>query len=128
MSIRAVMIFADDTAKQCRWWAENIGHQAEPHAEEGGFWWFELDGVEVGFHPAAPTKNPVGGSPVVYWSVDDLDARRDELLRAGCKPHRGPLEVDAARKICQLVDPFGNIFGLDGPYAQSASPRQSEVG
>ncbi len=114
MTIRAIMIFAADTAEQCRWWAENLANRAERHVEDGVFWWFELDGVEVGFHPADTQKNPVGGSPVVYWSVGDLDAERSRLLRAGCKPHRGPLQVDASRKICQLVDPFGNIFGLDG--------------
>jgi predicted enzyme related to lactoylglutathione lyase len=114
LSIRAVMFFADDTAAQCRWWAENLGNQAEPHVEEGVFWWFDLNGVEVCFHPADADKNPVGGSPVVYWSVEDLESKRDKLLGAGCKPHRGPLQVDAHRRICQLVDPFGNVFGLDG--------------
>jgi hypothetical protein len=29
--------------------------------------------------------------------------------------HRGPLAIDATRSIAQLVDPFGNVFGLDGP-------------
>lgn len=59
--------------------------------------------------------NPVGGSPVAYWSVQRLSRTRDELICAGATPHRGPLVVDDGRTICQLRDPFGNVLGLDGP-------------
>jgi len=30
------------------------------------------------------------------------------------RPHRGPLRIGPERQICQLMDPFGNVFGLDG--------------
>jgi hypothetical protein len=92
-AVRAVMIFAEDPR------AAALG---------GG----EL---EVGFHPADPQKNPPGGSPVVYWAVSSLSQARCALLAAGASPHRGPLVVDSGRSICQLRDPFGGIFGLDGP-------------
>jgi hypothetical protein len=36
------------------------------------------------------------------------------MLRAGCESWRGPLRLSPERRICQLRDPFGNIFGLDG--------------
>jgi hypothetical protein len=29
-------------------------------------------------------------------------------------PHRGPLGIPGGRRICQLRDPFGTIWGLDG--------------
>lgn len=74
-----------------------------------------LGGVELGFHPADDTRNPRGGSPVVYWAVESVDTTRTALLDRGCTHHRGPLDIDDGRRICQLVDPFGTVFGLDGP-------------
>ena len=113
--VRAVMFFAPRPEQSCRWWAQHLGGSAEVHVEPGGFCWFGAGGVEVGFHPADPIRNPVGGSPVIYWAVEDVGATRAGLLAAGCTAHRGPLTVSGDRRICQLVDPFGNVFGLDGP-------------
>jgi uncharacterized glyoxalase superfamily protein PhnB len=44
-----------------------------------------------------------------------VTAARARLLDAGCTHHRDPLDVVAGRRIRQLVDPFGTVFGLDGP-------------
>jgi predicted enzyme related to lactoylglutathione lyase len=111
-----LMVFADDTHAAAKWWAAAFGAEdldVEPHPQ-GDFVSFDAEGVEVGFHAADPAKNPVGGSPVVYFSVASVDAAREQLLALGATHHRGPLEVDAERSICQLRDPFGNVFGLDG--------------
>ena len=108
------MFFATDPQTCCHWWAERLGSVGGTHLEAGGFCWFEVSDVEVAFHPVDQERNPVGGSPVVYWAVDDVETRRHDFLQAGCTPHRGPLDVAPGRRICQLVDPFGNVFGLDG--------------
>lgn len=56
------------------------------------------------------------GSPVPYRAVDDLGEARRWLLDAECTHHRGALEVrdGTGRRIAQLVDPFGNVIGIDG--------------
>ena len=115
--VRAVLMFAEDTHAVANWWAAAFGveHVEVVQDPEGDFVSFETHGVELGIHPADEQKNPVGGSPVVYWSVPSVAAAREELLKLGATPHRGPLAVDPGRSICQLLDPFGNIFGLDGP-------------
>ncbi|WP_245205794.1 VOC family protein [Kitasatospora sp. RG8] len=77
--------------------------------------WVERGGVELGFHPADDERNPRGGSPIVYWSVDDVDQVRERLLAAGCSHHRGPLRIEPGRRIAQLIDPFGTVIGIDGP-------------
>jgi predicted enzyme related to lactoylglutathione lyase len=110
----AVMIFVDQPEQVAAWWAEHLGHRNDPYAHDG-FWCYQHDGVEVGFHPSDPLKNPPGASVVVYWTVDDLRLVRERLLNCGCTPHRGPRRLGPERQICQLVDPFGNVFGLDGP-------------
>ena len=108
------MFFVADPEPVCRWWAAHMG-EGVPCRTEGRFWWFDAAGLEVGFHPADGARNPAGRSPVVYWQVEGLGARRAALIEAGCVTHRGPLDVGPDRQICQLVDPFGNCFGLDGP-------------
>lgn len=114
--VRTVMTFAVDPERSARWWATNFDNAHVQLDVDGDsvYAWFDVDGIEYGFHPA-DDRNPRGGSPVVYWAVDDLTATRDKLLAAGCTHHRGPLRVDASRQICQLTDPFGTIIGLDGP-------------
>jgi predicted enzyme related to lactoylglutathione lyase len=109
------MFFVDDPPASARWWAEHLGAGAEVIPGPGGFCWCELGGIEIGSHPADDNRNSQGGSPVVYFPVVGLDARRAELLDGGCPAHRGPLEIEHGRSICQLVDPWGVVFGLDGP-------------
>jgi predicted enzyme related to lactoylglutathione lyase len=115
--IASVMLFADDTRAVAMWWAGAFGAErvnVEEHAQ-GPFVFFETGDIEFGVHVADPDKNPVGGSPVVYWSVDSVGSARAALLERGATHHRGPIEVDHERSICQLRDPYGNVFGLDGP-------------
>lgn len=116
--IRTIMIFAEDPEKSARWWGGVL--QSEVHLDVDGdavYAWLDVAGVEFGFHPLDEKRNRRGASPVPYWAVDDVDAVRRQLLDAGCTHHRGPLDVGdgTGRKIAQLVDPFGNVIGLDGP-------------
>lgn len=115
--VRAVMLFVDDPHAVASWYAPLFGIQEDAIEVEAErrFACFDADGVEVAFHPADASVNPLGRSSVVYWSVSSLDAARAELISRGAEHLRGPLDVDADRAICQLVDPFGNVFGLDGP-------------
>jgi predicted enzyme related to lactoylglutathione lyase len=113
----ALMLFAEDTHAVAKWWASAFGVdriEVEEHPQ-GDFVFFDAFGVEFGVHASDPKKNPLGGSFVVYLSVPSIDRAREELIELGATPHRGPLAVDAGRSICQLRDPFGNVFGLDGP-------------
>ena len=115
--IAALMLFAEDTHAVAAWWAAAFGVErveVEEHPQ-GDFVWFDVGGVEVGVHAADPERNALGGSPVVYWSVPAVGSAREQLLALGATPHRGPLAVDPGRSICQLRDPYGNVFGLDGP-------------
>ncbi|MGA5134551.1 VOC family protein [Streptomyces olivoreticuli] len=114
--IRTVMVFVDDPEAAARWWGDIFGSEVKLDINGTAVYaWLDLDGLEFGFHQASPKANPHGGSTVPYWTVEDLDTERKRLLDAGCIHHRGPLDVEPGRRICQLVDPFGTIFGLDGP-------------
>ena len=113
--VRSVMIFAEEPKAVAYWWAGLLECPIDRVSFEDGFAWFDVGGVEFGFHPADPGKNPVGGSPVVYLRVEDHAVAVARAESNGARLHRGPLSIDASRSIAQLVDPFGNVFGLDGP-------------
>ena len=108
--VREVMVFVDDPAAAVRFWSDAL--QLDPRA---GLPLLDLGHIELFFNLADPEKNPQGGSTVVYFEVDDFDATRDALLAAGCKQHHGPLAIEDGRRICQLRDPFGTVWGLNGP-------------
>ena len=113
MGVRAVMAFVPDPLAAAAWWSSLTNVPVE---RAGPYAWLNLgDGLELGFHPADEARNPRGGSPVIYWSVSDVDAARTALIEAGALHHRGPLEIAPGRRICQVTDPFGMIVGLDGP-------------
>lgn len=113
--VRQIVYFVEDPAASAEWYARQL--ELEPACLHvlNGFAWIEVAGIELGFHPADPDRNPVSGSPVVYWRVPDLDRARRDLLEAGCQPWRGPLTIGPGRRICQIRDPFGVVLGLDGP-------------
>ena len=117
--VAQVVVFVDDPPAASRFWAEAL--EAPQRLADGGAL-VEPSFAEFYFHPqdqektaSGEEKNPHGSSTVVYLAVDDFDAARDALITAGCVPWRGPLEIDNGRRICQLRDPFGTVWGLDGP-------------
>ena len=72
--------------------------------------------AQLCFHPA-DGKVPAGrAGQVAYWRVDSLPEAIDRFRQAGAQLYRGPLVIESAQGICQLADPFGNLFGLVGAY------------
>jgi uncharacterized glyoxalase superfamily protein PhnB len=117
--VAQVVVFVEDPPAASRFWAEAL---AAPQRLADGGALVEPSFAEFYFHPidqaktpGGEDKNPRGSSTVVYLAVDDFDAARDALITAGCLPWRGPLEIENGRRICQLCDPFGTVWGLDGP-------------
>jgi hypothetical protein len=109
------MIFAHEPMLVASWWADLLECPIERVSTEDGHVWFDVGDIEFGFHLSDTEKNPVGGSPVVYLRVEDHGTAVARAESKGARMHRGPLAIDATRSIAQLVDPFGNVFGLDGP-------------
>jgi predicted enzyme related to lactoylglutathione lyase len=61
------------------------------------------------------TNAGTGGS-VAYWDVDDIDQLVADCERRGGVAHRGPKTIFAGERLCQVLDPFGNLIGFrQGP-------------
>jgi predicted enzyme related to lactoylglutathione lyase len=113
--IKSVMLFCKKPSEVAHWWSELLNVPAELVSEENGFCWFVASGTEYGFHPSDDGRNPQGGTPVVYLASSNLKSSMDKAIVLGATKHRGPLVLSPERAIAQFVDPFGNIFGIDGP-------------
>ena len=117
-----MMIFAEDPLVAGSWWADLLECPHDRVSVDGGFVRFDVGDIEFGIHPLDAATNPVAGSPVIHLRVDD---RRVQAVRAttavaravskSARLHRGPLAFDDSRSIAQMVDPFGNVVGFDGP-------------
>ena len=108
------MVFADRPAEVAQWYSKALG-LGGTELMPGGAAIVAAGVIELVFHPADGVKNPPGASTVVYWQSDDVQADLTRLIKLGARIHRGPLVVSDTRSICQLTDPWGSVFGLDGP-------------
>jgi predicted enzyme related to lactoylglutathione lyase len=71
--------------------------------------------VEICFH-RADAKVATGKAGVVtYWRVENFSAALARAIEMGGVLHRGPLAIENNDTMGQVLDPFGNLFGLVGP-------------
>lgn len=52
---------------------------------------------------------------LVRPTVPDVDATVAEWVSHGAVAHRGPKTIMTGERLCQLLDPFGNLFGVRQP-------------
>jgi predicted enzyme related to lactoylglutathione lyase len=105
-----VFYFVDDLDGAVAWYSDRLGRL--PILRGGALVAFDIDGVRLTLHRTdnLNTPGPEGTSP--YWTVPDVDPVVAEWTAAGAKAHRGPKTVFTGERLCQLLDPFGNIFSV----------------
>jgi predicted enzyme related to lactoylglutathione lyase len=73
---------------------------------------FNVGGFELGLLPDA-TQNTAGA----YWGVKSIDAAYARLLELGATPHTPVTDVGDGIRTAEVVDPFGNVFGvIENPH------------
>ena len=105
-----VFYFVADLDAAVAWYSARLGR--EPVVRGGALVAFDLDGTRLTLHQedSLNSPGPAGTSP--YWTVADVDAFVADWTANGATAHRGPKTVFTGERLCQLLDPFGNLFSV----------------
>jgi predicted enzyme related to lactoylglutathione lyase len=107
-----VILHVFDLERACHWYALLFGVEPTQVAPDYRVRW--VGGMEVCFHPADRKVSSGHAGSVVYWETANLQQAKSHAEKLGAKLYRGPLEVEEGRFICQMEDPFDNLFGSIG--------------
>lgn len=110
LEAQEVLFFVEDLLTAKRWMSELLG--IDPHFDDPNYVTFCVGHMVVGIHPSDQKGHSGPGGQVVYWRTADLSKAIDHFRSHGCTLYRGPiLGVDKV-EVCQMQDPFGNLWGL----------------
>lgn len=108
--VAEILFFSEDLKKAEKWYTELIGHK--PDVNSLTYVSYDLGRVRIGLHPGDGKGSPGVAGQVAYWSVNNLEDALHSLLGKGCSLYRGPATGAEGHMICQVIDPFGNAWGL----------------
>jgi predicted enzyme related to lactoylglutathione lyase len=111
-----VFYFVTDLAAATAWYSARLG--TEPVTRASQLAMFDLPGCTLTLHEADEFNQPGPAGTVPYWTVPDVDATVAQWREHGASPHRGPKTIMTGERLCQLLDPFGNLFGVRQPPGQ----------
>jgi len=106
------LLFVESISKSKEWYTNFLG--VIPIEEDDRFASFKVGSSFLNLHPA-DEKSPVStGGCVVYWETDNFQEMISKAESLGGQIYRGPLKIkETGKTICQIKDPFGNVFGLE---------------
>ena len=81
----------------------------EPYADTPYYVGYRVGDVEIGLDPH-PAQG--AGTPVAYWSTEDIHGRVEALVAAGATVRRPPSDVGGGLLVAVLADADGNLIGL----------------
>ena len=128
MSLRgfsAVIFLVDDVAAATAWYTEFLGHAPVfTRPGPGGrviYAKFVIGDRQGELALADGSRAPVGraagpGGAIVHWRVDDVAGTLNRLLTMGAQEYT-PITPHGPFVTAVVVDPFGNLLGLQGVLA-----------
>ena len=120
-----VFYFVADLDAAIAWYSERLGR--DPVVRGGALAAFDIDGVRLTLHETDDYNSPGPSGTSPYWTVVDVDAVVADFVAHGATAHRGPKTVFTGERLCQLLDPFGNLFSVrQNPDA--LEPPNSTIG
>ena len=118
LGLRTVMYHVADLDKAREWYTQVLGFK--PYFDEPFYVGFNVNGYELGLHPAEANVTK-GGSTFAYWGVQDCKAAHQRLLELGAKPNTDVQDVGGGILVATVIDPWGNIFGvIENPHFKLA--------
>ena len=109
-SVGNVFYFVEDLDAAVAWYAARL--QRQPVVRGGALVAFDVAGSRLTLHMTDELNTSGPSGTVPYWTVPDVDAVVAEWTAHGAKAHRGPKTVFTGERLCQLEDPFGNLFAV----------------
>lgn len=109
-SLIDVFCFVPDLVAATSWYTERLG--AEPAWAATQLSRFDLGGSRLTLHSIDEFNTGGPGGCVAYWDVVDVDQVAAAWVEHGAVAHRGPKTIATGERLCQLLDPFGNLIGI----------------
>ena len=111
-SVHSVMFHVSDTEKACEWYSRLL--EIDPIRLQADFPVLRVGNTEICFHPADSKVSSGKSGVITYWRVADFTSALSRAENIGGILYRGPLKIENGEVVCQILDPFGNLFGLTG--------------
>jgi predicted enzyme related to lactoylglutathione lyase len=103
-----VFYFVDDVPVAVAWYAARLRRSPVVVTERLAA--FDVNGVRLTIHGVDEFDDRGPAGVAAYWDVPDVDGVAAEWIAHGAVAHRGPKTVSTGERLCQLIDPFGNLF------------------
>jgi catechol 2,3-dioxygenase-like lactoylglutathione lyase family enzyme len=110
LGLRSAFCYVDDIVAAKTWYSKVLGFP--PYFDQPFYVGFNVGGYELGLSPGN-TPRAYGA----YWGVKDVRAVYARLLELGAEPRSeiqnvGPDDKDNRILIADVLDPWGNVFGI----------------
>jgi len=114
-TLTTIRLSATNVQKSRDWYKAFWG--IEPIEDLENFVSFKLGNTTLDI-TLADQKSPLSpGGSVGYWFVDNIEEAISKAINLKGKVYRGPMRVDEVKRtIVQIMDPYGNVIGLETDY------------
>jgi len=104
LGLRTAIYHTPDIAAGKLWYTKVLGFA--PYFDQPFYVGFNAGGFELGLTPDG--KSAVGA----YWGVKDIESAHARLLELGAAPRTEIQEVGKGIRVADVLDPWGNVFGI----------------
>ncbi|MCL4496058.1 MAG: VOC family protein [Firmicutes bacterium] len=105
-----VTLFVDDVSAVKEWVGKLLGCPITFESES--YCSFAVGAIKLGLHTRDKKSQGPAGRQVPYWRVEDLHSAIDRFMALGGSIYRDPIVGIDGPMVCQMQDPFGNVWGL----------------
>ena len=120
LGLRTAIYHAPDMAAARLWYMKVLGFP--PYFDQPFYIGFNVGGYELGLTPE-PGPDGISTASGAYWGVKDIGAAHARLLELGAEPRSDIQDVGEGIKVADVLDPWGNVFGLiENPHFKLPAP------
>ncbi|MGG4663796.1 VOC family protein [Providencia vermicola] len=108
----AILIHVPDVQAELAWYQQAFPQARTEYLPEFDFTLLHVGDFTIEVVQADEKVSEGKKGTVLYWQVDSFDLAFEHFTQLGAKLYRGPMLIDGNKKMCQFVDPFGNLLGI----------------